>query len=126
MRIYLAAPWVDREQCPAIAAQLEAADHTITHRWWLVEDLPGTYPSNVDDPYYTQCAVEDYIGVLRADTVVLLNSGKSEGKAVETGIAIAHFKPIIVIGTRSNLFHYLPNVHMVASADEALELLNSD
>lgn len=120
MRVYLAAPWVDRVKASALATQIEEAGHTITHRWWDVEDTPGTYPSNVDDPYYEDCAIDDFQGVVTADVVVVLNSCKSEGKAAETGIAIALLKPVVVIGVRSHIFHYLPNVQMVESAEEAL------
>ena len=108
---------------PAVAAQIERAGHTITHRWWDVEDLPGSYPSNVDDPFYESCAVDDYLGVVNADAVIVLNMSKSEGKAVEQGIALTLGKPVFVVGVRTHIFHYLPNFYMVASVDEALERL---
>ncbi len=124
MRVYLAATWAERASMPLVAAQLELAGHSITHRWWEFEDDPvDNYPSNQDSEALTNHAINDFIGVVQAEVVVLVNSAVSEGKAVETGIAIAGNKPIVLVGTRSNLFHYLPNVHVVATVDAAVELL---
>lgn len=124
MKVYLAGQWDRRADFPAIAAKIEAAGHTITERWWDHEDTPQSkYPSNEDDDFLTARAIDDFIGVVKADTLVLMQTGKSEGKAVETGIAIAGGKPVILVGTRHNLFHYLPNVHIVESVDAAVEML---
>ncbi len=124
MRVYLAGPWAERTSMPRAAAQLELAGHSVTHRWWEFEDDPvDGYPSNKDSDALTNHAINDFIGVVTADVVVLVNSAMSEGKAVETGIAIAGNKPIVLVGVRSNLFHYLPNVHIVDSVDAAVELL---
>lgn len=124
MKLYIAGPFADRALMPAIATQCEAAGHAITERWWDHEDYPGsTYPSNTDDPFYEERAVADFLGVIGADAIIVLNSSKSEGKAVETGIALPFFKPVMLVGVRTNLFHYLPNVYPVGSVEEALERL---
>lgn len=121
MRIYLASKWEDRDIMPQLAEQIEEAGHRITHKWWQHEDHEGTYPSNIDSAFYTQCAWDDFNGVASADALIVFNSGKSEGKAVETGIALTMGIPVVVIGVRSNIFHYLDGVRMVWSVAEALE-----
>lgn len=125
MRIYLAAPWQDRGQMPALAADLEADGHRITERWWDAEaneeDRP--YPTDDYDPFFEDRAASDFIGVCRADVMVLMNSRKSEGKAVEMGIALAGNKPVFLIGSRTNLFHYLPGVYLVKNIDDVRRLL---
>jgi len=129
LRIYLAAPSSQKALMPQIAAEFEAAGHTITERWWERDNfLP------YDDPNYHKArnwnnledqAVSDYLGVVNADAVVVINSEVSEGKATEMGIAIALFKPIILIGQRSrNVFHYMPNVQVVPSIAVALYRLS--
>lgn len=105
---------------PVVAEWVEAAGHTITERWW-------EYPETSDHDLLEACAQRDYTGVVKADALLLLNTqargSETSGKAVETGIAIAMFKPVILVGERTNVFHHLPNVHVVATVDEALELL---
>src|SRR5689334_20169959 len=109
---------------PPIAEQIEAAGHTITHRWWEVEEPANSgYPSNTDNEELTDHALRDFIGVVQATAVILINSAKSEGKAVETGIALAGGKPVFLVGQRSNIFHYIPAVYPVATVEEALEHL---
>lgn len=126
MKIYLAAPWVDRELMPELAAKLEAAGHTLTWKWWETEDT-SEGERTVEALAYQ--ALKDFRGVVECQTLVLWNSKKSEGKAVEQGVALAKNKEIIAIGKRgdgtsSNVFHYLPNYTWVGSIEEAIECLN--
>jgi nucleoside 2-deoxyribosyltransferase len=65
-------------------------------------------------------AYQDIADVRRADVLVVLNLQKSEGKAVETGIAIAAGIPVISVGPRSNIFQALGAE--VATVEDALLL----
>jgi nucleoside 2-deoxyribosyltransferase len=125
MRIYLAGPWVDRDKMPAIAKQIEAMGHTITHPWWQYE---GESQENESLEFLENCARQDVRAVRTADMIVVYNSAKSEGKAVEQGLAIAYGIPIICItqGVKpsSNIFHYLTKLYIhVTTVDQALALL---
>jgi len=123
MKIYIAGPWVHRHDMPAIAAKLERAGHTITHRWWEFEGDEN----NLTKKFLFECALKDVHGVLSADVVVVINSAKSEGKATEQGIAIAEEKPIIVIGKQGehskNIFHYLALYSFVNTVEDAIKKL---
>jgi hypothetical protein len=56
--------------------------------------------------------------------LVVLNLEKSEGKAVETGIALMNNIPIVSVGTRSNIFQTLAiEVETVQEAIAALDRL---
>jgi nucleoside 2-deoxyribosyltransferase len=117
-KVYLAAPWTHRPDARAAAAVLERAGHTITERWWDCESLPAT---DADLGRYAQA---DMDGVLAADVLVLLNLAKSEGKAVEQGIALQRGIPIIAIGAdRTNVFQHLPAYRWVNSLREAIEAI---
>jgi hypothetical protein len=124
MKLYLAAPWVDRNEMPAIAALFEAQGHTITCKWWATPDIPEGENRDAD---LQACAVIDRDGVRTADVLVVFNTAKSEGKAVEQGIAINMNKPIIAIGKRGevskNVFHYLPLYRWVDSVGSAIATL---
>lgn len=123
-KIYLAAPWADREKMEEIAQKFEGIGCLITHRWWSVEDVPAVERS--PDLMRHQAKL-DVNGVKSADAVVLLNSSKSEGKAVEQGIAIANNIPIIAVGERGqhskNVFHYLRLYYWVPDVDTALTVM---
>lgn len=106
---------------PEIAAQFEAAGHTITERWWEHPDLGFDKPRNLRE--LEDQAVRDFMGVVQADALVLINSEKSEGKAAETGIAISRFIPIILVGKRTNIFHFIPSVYPVKDVRAAIRKL---
>ena len=126
MKVYVAAPWINKDEARAAAERLEAAGHTITKRWWEHREVPGYLTDDhSNDAELTQQAIEDVDGVLASHVFVLLNLGKSEGKAVETGIAIMQNLPIFVIGGKSNLFHYFPGVREVDTLDDVIAALGS-
>lgn len=122
--IYVAAPWTARKDAKAFAKTLVDFGYTITHNWW---DYEGENQDTESHEFLCRCAMQDMNGVAKADVVVVLNSAKSEGKAVEQGLAIAFNKPIIIIGelgsVSSNVFHYLPCYTWVADYEDALDKL---
>lgn len=121
MRIYLAAPWVFKDEAARAGALLESAGHIITKKWWEHREVPGyIHPPDVSNDELMFQAAEDLAGVFNAQVMVLLNFAVSEGKAVETGLALAYGTPIIVVGVRSNLFHYLPGVTFAKSIEEVI------
>lgn len=125
MKLYICAPWMDRDNLPAIAAKFEAAGHEITWKWWATDDIAEGEDNHVS---LREQALHDYYGVTDCDTLILLNTKKSEGKAVEQGIALANLIPIIAIGKRGdgtsmNVFHYLEDYTWVETVEEALKCL---
>ena len=108
MKIYVAAPWTHKHEAIIAGAALTAAGHTVTSRWFHHQgdatDSAGT-SSPLESIIFQ--AREDIADVLKADCLVVLNLAKSEGKAVETGIALANNIPVISVGPRSNIFQTL-------------------
>lgn len=123
MKIYVAAPWTRRTEAAAVAAQLEAAGHTITHDWWNHEC------GDEDHEQLQQHAQKDYDAVFEAKIFLLLNLEKSEGKAVETGLALAaseiYGSWIIAVGQKyTNIFQHLEPVIWKDTIGEAFELID--
>jgi hypothetical protein len=118
-RVYVAGPWLERWDAKAIADKFKEAGFTITREWWYDdEERPGHDPA--------VCALLDWEGVQTADCVVVLNTIKSEGKAVEQGLALAHDVPICLIGrTINNIFQNMYIIEKVDSVDEALKWAES-
>ncbi len=126
MNIYIAAPWAHRAQMPAIATKFEDAGHEITHKWWEVEDVPEDTRS---EEALRDQAILDVEGVLNGEVMVLINSAKSEGKALEQGIAIASGKEIYAVGQRGehskNVFHYLDNYTWFNTVEDVIEVMET-
>ena len=124
-RVYLAGPWVDREKVTEIADILEGKGYKLTHKWWKYE---GEGEHLESKEFLQNCAYHDVDGVRFADVVVVMNTAKSEGKAVEQGLAIAFGKPVICwtpgdTKPSSNIFHHLPNYTHVKTLEAVLEVL---
>ena len=118
MRLYIAAPWSEKEKA-AKAAQvaLMEAGHEVTSRW--IDRDPDPEPDYSDGSKYRGEAINDIEDIINANMVVLLNPDTpSQGRHVETGIAVAMLKPVIVVGERTNVFHHLrcPRVDTVEEA----------
>lgn len=107
---------------PAIATKLESLGATITHKWWETE---GDKEYAVSDHAYH--AWQDKRGVETADAVLVVNSAKSEGKAVEQGIALALDIPLFIVGIRGelskNVFHYLNNYTWCRTIEDGIEAI---
>lgn len=128
-KIYVAAPWADRELAKEAKLKLEADGFEVTSRW-IEKHLPKPSDQSglgYDRVILIQEAGHDVEDVFNADIVILLNTQKrgeeTSGKAVETGMAMAWMKPVIVVGEISNIFHYLMPV--VTTLDEAVALIQS-
>lgn len=122
MRIYVAAPWIHKQDAIAAGKLLEAAGHTITSRWFTHEGDPNDSAGvTAPNARIIEQAIEDIKDVRRAEMLIVLNLAKSEGKAVETGIALANDIPIISVGPRSNIFQTLGTE--VDTLEEAINAL---
>lgn len=117
MEIYIAAPWVRKREAVAAANAVTDAGFTVISRW---HDVHG---GEEDPAVMAREAQHDIDDLDAANALVLLNLEKSEGKAFETGYMFASGKPVVVVGGRSNVFHWLPEVHVVSSVAAAVELL---
>ena len=117
MRVYVAAPWTRKSDARTAALILEQYGFTITVPWWDHHETHN--PKELHEQ-----ATADFDGVVGADALVLLNLEMSEGKAVETGIAIASGIPVFVVGDKTNVFHNLDGaVLMFQSLDMAIGAL---
>lgn len=138
MRIYVAAPWTHKDDAKTYADALEAAGHTITKKWWEHREVPGYLDPTIGGDELAELAQqskEDMQGVLTADAFVLLNLEKSEGKAVETGMAFASAVMLahglaqtgvvafVLVGGKSNLFHYAPMWQEAVTVEDVVRVL---
>lgn len=112
MKIYIAAPYPCREEAVDVMRWLESQGHTVTSRWLTdSEDISDT------------SANQDLEDIRDAHLLLALNSAGWEslgsgGRHVELGYALALGKSIVLVGFRSNIFHYLHQIRVIRSVDE--------
>lgn len=121
--VYLAAPWDMKDKAKEARKQFLDAGWTVTSRWI---DYAGTAVAT--ELELRQEAERDIRDIIRSNLLVLLNlqprGSETSGKAVEMGFALAYGIPIIVVGEWSNVFHFLPEVTMVHTVEEAIKEAN--
>jgi hypothetical protein len=120
MDIYIAAPYPIRDRAVALMQRLEAEGFGVTSTWLREDD-------ELADKY-AQLDLDD-IG--RSDALVLMNPDEwknagTGGRHVEMGFALGLNRHVVVVGERSNIFHYLDEVVICAEADLVTTLLAID
>ena len=117
VKIYIAAPWAEKNGLASEArgALLEAG-HEVTSRWL---DLDDDVQNTKDTTVMRAEALNDIEDIINSNLMLLINTGRATaGRHVETGIAIAMLKPVIIIGEKTSVFHHLrcPRVDSINEA----------
>lgn len=119
-RYYLAAPFRRREEAKEVRELINKTMGWTCEASWIDTHLANE--SATIEQLATE-ADEDLGDIMASDMFILLNSELSEGKAVETGYALAEGIPIVVIGDVSptrNVFLYLPGVSRFDTVEDFL------
>lgn len=116
--VYIAGPWVKRDEVAAIATSLKTAGFVIAREWWLHE------AGDTETDKLRAQAEADFDAVMQADVVLLVNSAPSAGKAFEMGVAAMCCIPIVGLGTPAGcIFYHLDDFTWVATVEEAIKEL---
>lgn len=107
-----------------IRSLLIELDHSSTAGWI---DSPHFGKKPYVDQLRTEEAQQDLLDVERADALIMYadNHPSRGGRHTEVGIALAHRKPVIVVGDKENVFHWHPLVTVVSDLEELKTLLKS-
>lgn len=140
MKVYLAAPYALRDVIQSHRQGLENNGYTCTSTWLdathkIDRSALGTSPGSSDD-YARTHVKQDIEDVLRSDALVLFTWEMSQalvphlgpnsgGRHVETGVALSHNIPVIVLGLPENIFHRGDGVVCVGSWWGVINQLNS-
>src|SRR3990167_3400801 len=120
LKVYVSAPWPDRDQATLAAHQLRAKGFEVTSRW-LTHDGDSQNGMDIAPERLQAAALRDIEDVLNSHVMILLNTQsrghETSGKAVEMGIALVTCKGIIVVGERTNIFHHLGSIPVVPTID---------
>lgn len=124
LKIYIAAPWVRKEDAKKYAATVERMGYAVTSRWFHHDGNPGdSSGSTAPKERIIKQAHEDIEDIHNSHGLIVLNLERSEGKAVETGIALEIGIPIASVGPRGNIF--LALCEECETIEEAVEYLEN-
>lgn len=127
MNIYLAGRYGRREEIVGYIADLGGAGHTCSSRW-LFQETDSTKRA-VTDEQRQEWAVMEMEDIAKSDAMILfteepdVNGAGRGGRHFESGAAVAMNKPLVLVGPRENLFHWLPNIPQCETIEEALQAL---
>lgn len=128
--VYLAAAYSSKDDVRPHAEQLREMGFNVTAQW-LDEPHAASVPFTTRDPEELRAfGRRDIDDIARSDVFLFFSLDpeqptKRGGRHVELGLALATGKRVIVVGPRENIFHFLPEVEVVKTWDEAVELLQS-
>lgn len=105
MKIYLAGPAARQDAVREVRDLLVKLGFEVNSRWIDVKLLGQGYEES--RVQLADQAEMDFEDVQNSDVLVVMNLEKSEGKATETGMALAWGKPVIVVGKPTQIFHCL-------------------
>lgn len=124
IKVYIAAPWTHRRTTARSAHRRFTRAGFVCVSDWTTRQLPRNAAIN---PTVLQMeAVSDLQQLEHAEVFVILNLGKSEGKATELGYALMMEIPIVLVGPRTgNVFYHLSVVQQVDTIGEAITVARS-
>ncbi len=122
MKVYLAAHYDRFPLMRSWRYRLGLAGIGVTSRWIDGGHELGDFPT---DDQRARLAREDLEDLDAADVVVLFNPAEDHwagrgGRHVELGYAIGKGKPIVLVGERENVFHWLPAVTVTTQDEHAV------
>lgn len=117
VRIYIAAPYQLKDEGLALRRRLLLLGAFVTSRWLLESEENSARSAQLclDD-------VDDASTVLAISPEAWANRGTG-GRHVELGYALARGKRLILIGHRTNVFHYHAELEVVDTIDQAVALI---
>jgi nucleoside 2-deoxyribosyltransferase len=120
LKVYLAGMFSTIATRKAQAAELREVGIEVTSRW-IDETVPHTVEiKDVEEAYLHETAIADLEDINKADiflafvptaeelVAATIAASSRGGRHVEFGYALAKGKPIFVVGSKENVFHYLP------------------
>lgn len=129
MKIYLCSCYSRRQELCGYREVLSSLGHEITSRW-----LDTEWPTNergstaAPDEHREEYSIKDMNDVQAADCLIAFtepreSAGGRGGRHVETGMALAWNKRVVVVGHRENIFCYLPQVEFYESWQDVIKAL---
>ena len=128
-KIYIAAPFNRAGAASYWAAGAEDEGWEVVSTWFYQPRTDTMSHIKHDTERVLGVAISDLRELASADAVVVMAGGStSGGKHVETGLALAMGKRVVIVGGGTdyeNVFHALPNLTRVRSFGDAMDSLTT-
>lgn len=124
IKAYIAAGYSRKEEVAVVAKELESIGVVVISKWHKERAKPQTSLSDCTESFLRRNAKKDIRELTEANYFVMLSVNpdipfKRGGSCVENGFAIAKGLPVLVIGPKQHIFHYLPGVKRVDTIEQA-------
>ncbi len=128
MSVYLANQFSKIEETRQYAKELRELGVVVTSRWLEEPSDPNHSLKDHSVFQHKEAAIKDRDDLLLAEDFVVFTVDpdaltRRGGRHVETGIALAKGKRVIVCGPHENIFHYLDGVIVCETFDEVKQIL---
>ncbi len=132
LKVYLAAPYLMKDEIQARAEELRASGIVVTSSWLTEPHAPSTQMADITPEQHRTYAIQDMKDVRAADILVfwtdptktIIRAGRHVEFGVALGIGLTRKIPIFVVGTEyENIFHYMPQVTHFDSWEKVKDLL---
>lgn len=123
LAVYLAARYSRKLEIKEKAKELENIGIKVTSRWLEEKADPDSNLNDAPDSLNRTVAIQDIEDIDKADVLILFTEDPEKeyrrgGRHFESGYAYGIDKPIITLGPRENVFHYIEKVINVELWDE--------
>lgn len=128
IKVYIAAPFEHRPEALRLKAELERHGLIVTSTWLTDADGNSANMATISNRFH-DCrmrAIKDVDDIRRADYFVLIKpqhwhrAPTTGGHQAEQMAAWLMGKPSFILGSRENVFHYLPGVETVWGVESLL------
>lgn len=131
MKVYFAAQYALKDILKTRVEELTDRGIEVTSSWLDEPHSPTVKLDDVSATHLRHYAVMDLDDIYRADKMIFFSEDPNKGvvrggRHVEFGYALALGKPILVVGPKENIFHYLPEIQFVKDWGEALDQLDRE
>ena len=128
MKVYLAARYTRKDEIAQYVKLFEAVGIKVTSTWMTEPHGGQVQLADVRDDQLREYALRDLEEIKAANIFILFSesdqtANRRGGRHVEHGYALALGKPILVVGPRENIFHYLDNVEHYETIDEVINAM---
>jgi len=128
MKVYLAARFSRKPEMQLKAQVLREEGIEVSSNWLDEIAGPNATLSDFPDEYFVMAAQTDLTDIDGSDALLFFSEDPLEphvrgGRHVEYGYALAKGIPIIVIGPKENIFHFIDRVLVVKTFADAVGVL---
>ena len=130
IRVYVAARFAKKDFVAETVTTLEKHGFVVVSTWHLEQVKSSVNLEDLSLDYHIETATRDLQEIKSADVILSFSESPNEphvrgGRHVEFGYGLALKKFMVVVGPRENIFHCLPEIHVVSGLGQAMMVMTA-